>query len=138
MKKVITWTLIAILFVVINLGLDYLFNPFDNCAAHAKSKITNRKIAIKYCKKHYPKCKIKFIRFGNKAVLKRKGKKIVYVEKIVSRSKGCYGLTIKGKYYIKYNRKVKKGKKVVSYCIWNPYTNYIDDVVAVVDNKKIR
>lgn len=138
MKKIAIWVLITVLFVIVNMGLDYLFNPFDNCAAHAKTKITNRKLAVRYCKRHYPKCKIKFVKLGSNKVLNRKGKKIVYVERIVSRSKGNYGLTIKGKYYIKYNKWVKKGKKVVSYCIWNPHTNYIDDVVAVVDNKRIR
>ena len=69
----------------------------------------------------------------------RKGKKIVYIEKIVSISSGKnYGYTKKGHYYIAYNKKVKKGKRVVSYFVWNPNTNYCDDVIASVDNKMIR
>jgi hypothetical protein len=75
---------------------------------------------------------------NDKKIDKRKGKKTVYIEKLISKSKGNYGYTIKGHYYIKYNRKVKKGNKVVSYLLWNPYTNYIDDVVAVADCKMIR
>ena len=105
--------------------------------------INDRKFAIAYAKATYPKCKIKFITLTNdknwKKVLKRKGKNIVYIEKCISKSSGKdYGYTIKGHYHIGYNKKVKKNKKVISYLIWNPYTNACDDVVAVVDNKMIR
>lgn len=188
-KKIIGCVVFVVLFVVINMGLDYIFNPFESYAmvknvtssnyktyekiysdeygcnkGECKKKyligeeyfyndyydhwnvdliydyslLNNKKIAKEYCKVNYPKCKVKFVKMFDKRIDKRKGKKIVYVEKMVSRSKGKYGYTIKGHYYIRYNRKVKKGKKVISYCIWNPYTNYIDDVVAVVDNKQIR
>ena len=68
----------------------------------------------------------------------RKSTKYVYVETVKSTSDGGrHGHTSDG-YYIKYNAKVKKGTKVTSYLIYNPKTKYIDDVVAVVDNKKIR
>lgn len=91
-----------------------------------------------YCSNHYKGYKIKKVSLFSKKLNNRKGKKIVYVEKVVSISNGKGGGIIKGKWYIAYNKKVKKGKKVVSYCIWNPYTNYCDDIVAVVDNKRIR
>ena len=39
---------------------------------------------------------------------------------------------------IKYNKKVKKGKRVISYCIYSPYNNYCDGVDFVVDNKMVR
>ena len=44
---------------------------------------------------------------------------------------------VKGQHFYKtwYNKKVKKGKEVKSYYIYNPKNNYCDDVVAVVDNK---
>lgn len=55
----------------------------------------------------------------------------------MSYSKGTYGYSKKGE-YVKYNKKVKKGKKAISYFIYNPETNYCDDVVAVIDCGKIR
>ena len=103
-----------------------------------KSLVTSRKLAIAYAKANYPKCSVQFTT-NQKKILNRKGKKIVYIEKVLSISSGKkYGYTIKGHHYVRYNKKVKKGNKVVSYFVWNPKTNYIDDVVAVADNKRIR
>ncbi len=67
----------------------------------------------------------------------RKGKPYIVVERIVSTSDG----TGYGWYFdciIGYNQKVPKGKKVVSYVIYNPVTNYCDDILYVVDNNKYR
>ena len=99
---------------------------------------TNVQIAKEYAKHNYPHCKVVVLdKYDAKKIEHRKGKNIVYIEKFVSYSKGKYGYSKDG-YYVKYNTKVKKGKKVVSYFVYNPYTNYCDDVVAVVDNHKIR
>ena len=123
-------------------GEEYFYNEYYDHwnvdLVYDKNLVTSRKLAKEYCKVNYPNHKIKFVKLCDKRLLKRKGKKVVYIEKIVSKSKGKYGWTTKGHYYIAYNRKVKKGKKVISYCVWNPYTNYCDDVVAVADNKQIR
>lgn len=102
----------------------------------------NRDIRIvkHYCNKHYTNKKIKFIsdkKLTAKKLKSRKKKKIVYVEVITSKSKGKHGVTKEGN-YIRYNRKVKKGKKVKSYLIYNPNTKAMDDVIAVVDNGKLR
>lgn len=106
------------------------------------NQITDRNLAIAYAKANYPNCKIKFITLnkkGWKKLEKRKGKRIVYIEKCITISNGKKGgYTKKGHYYVAYNKKVKKGKKVTSYFVYNPYTHYIDDVVAAVDNKIIR
>jgi len=105
--------------------------------------VTNKTLVKEYCHKHYPECKIKYFNYKNyddSVMLHRANKGIVYVEKFVSYSSGKKkksGFSKEG-WYICYNKGVKKGKKVVSYCIYNPYTNYCDDVIAVVDNKKIR
>lgn len=99
---------------------------------------TDKGLVKNYCSIHYKNYKVVyFTKWNQKKMTHRKGKHIVYVEKVVSTSKGKYGYT-KDKFYITYNKKVKKGKKVISYCIYNPKSNYIDDIVAVVDNKKIR
>lgn len=103
----------------------------------AKEKPTNWGLVKTYCEKHYPNYKVVKVPFDDKRLLHRTDKKVVYVENVTSKSKGKYGV-IKGKYHIKYNKKVKKSKKVTSYLIYNPKNNAVDDVVAVVDNRKIR
>ncbi len=79
--------------------------------------LTNKKIAKRYAKTHYT---------------------VVWIWKIYSKSNGNgYGTCEDGS-MVAYNKKVKKGKRVVSYLVYNPYSNYCDDVVAVIDNKRIR
>ena len=98
----------------------------------------NNALVREYCNKHYQKYTIRVItKYNPKVMENRKGKKIVFVERFVSYSKGKYGYSKKGE-YVKYNKKVPKGKKVISYFIYNPETNYCDDVVAVIDCGKIR
>ena len=98
----------------------------------------NNKLVREYCKKHYPKYTIRIVnKYDAKVMENRKDKKIVFVERFVSYSKGTYGYSKKGE-YVKYNKKVPKGKKIISYFIYNPETNYCDDVVAVIDCGKIR
>lgn len=102
------------------------------------NKSNDARLVRQYCKENYPKHTIRIInKYDAKIFENRKGKNIVYIEKFVSYSQGKYGYSKKGEYVV-YNKYVKKGKKVVSYFIYNPKTNYCDDVVAVVDNKKIR
>ena len=73
----------------------------------------------------------------------RKGKGYIVVEKVVSKSDGTgygwYSTKTKGtNYIIGYNKRVAKGRKVTSYVIWNPRTNYEDDILYVVDNRTFR
>lgn len=109
---------------------------------------SDKSLVKTYCEKHYKGYKVKyFTKWDEKKMTNRTNKKVVYVqiEKSISSGKkdscnGRYWGYIKGQHYYKtwYNAKVKKGKEVKSYYIYNPYTNYEDDIVAVVDNKKIR
>ena len=113
----------------------------------AKS-MSNKQIVKEYCKHHYKGYKIQyFTEWNEKIITHRANKRIVYVqiEKSISSGKidscnGRYWGYIKGQHYYKtwYNKKVKKDKTVTSYYIYNPYTNYEDDIVAVIDNGKIR
>ena len=97
-------------------------------------KTTNKGLVKAYCKKYYKNRAIKYTNYKPY----RKSAKYVYVETVKSISDGGrHGHTSDG-YYIRYSVKVKKSTKVTSYLIYNPKTKYIDDVVAVVDNKKIR
>jgi len=127
-------------------GEEYFYNEYYDHwnvdEVYDSNLVTNRNLAVAYAKANYPKCKIRFITLnkkGWKKILHRKGKGIVYIEKCTTISNGKGGgFTKKGHYYVAYNKKVKKGKKVTSYFVYNPYTNYCDDVVAAVDNKMIR
>ena len=132
MKKIthnpfmIPFILIAIMLIVADSTMVY------------GASTTNAHLAREYARKHYSTCKVVFLdKYDESKIEHRKGKNIVYVERFISYSKGKYGYSKDG-YYVKYNAKVKKGKKVVSYFIYNPYSNYCDDVVAVVDNHKVR
>lgn len=119
-----------------------------SCSTCFAEKTSDKQLVQKYCTAHYPKMKIKyFTKWNEKTITHRTNKNIVYVqiEKSISSGKkdsrnGRYWGYVKGQRYYKtwYNKKVKKGKTVTSYYIYNPYTNYTDDIIAVIDNKKIR
>lgn len=119
----------------------------DTTCADAKS-MTDRQIVKAYCNAHYKNCRIQyFTKWNDKTMSHRANKNVVYVQieksvssgKIDSRNGKCWGY-VKGQHYYKtwYNKKVKKGKVVKSYYIYNPKNNYEDDIVAVVDNKILR
>lgn len=115
-----------------------IFMFMADCTSVFGASVNNRTLAKEYAKQNYPNCKIVVLKkYDADKIENRADKNIVYIEKFVSYSKGEYGYSKDG-YYVKYNKEVKKGKKVVSYFIYNPYTNYFDDVVAVVDNHEIR
>lgn len=127
--------LIVILITAITLN----FVPANSTPAKDNKDV---KLVKQYCKKHYnlKKYKVVFIKEKNlsaKKLKNRKKNKIIYVEIVKSKSNGKYGLTKSGN-YVAYNKKVKKRKWVKSHFIYNPRTTSGDDVVAVVDNGKIR
>lgn len=100
---------------------------FSTSATNAKTN--DLQLAKKWAKSHY-NAPIKIVN-EFKVPPKRKG--IVYIEKVRTISDGSRkGHTIKRKCRVKYPNKVKRGKKVTMYFVWNPKTNICDDVVAVV------
>ena len=128
------------------IGEEYFYNEYYDHwnvdLVYDYDQITTKKLVTAFANANYPNCKVKIITMNKKnwkKVLKRKNKNIVYIEKCITKSSGKnYGYTIKGHYYVAYNCKVKKNTKVTSYFVYNPYTNYSDDIVAVADNKMIR
>lgn len=74
----------------------------------------------------------------DRMIRERATRHTIYVEIIKSVSTGGSHGTYGKNYYIAYNKRVRKGKHVTSYCIWNPCNAYCDDVEAVADNGKIR
>lgn len=118
-------------------------SKLDDKIISIKAKSKNKQLVNNYIVRNYDlkAYKIKYIkstRLTNKMIRERATKHIIYIEICKSVSSGGKSDTQDGKYYVAYNKKVRKGKKVTSYCIWNPCTNYCDDITAVVDNGKIR
>lgn len=110
---------------------------------------TNWQIVKKLCRKEGYR-RIKLIcenemtdRAFWKVVDNRRDKPYIVVSKVYSISDGTgygwYSTKTKGtNYIIGYNRRVPKGKRVLSYVVWNPKTNYCDDILYVVDNLTYR
>ncbi len=94
---------------------------------------------IGIAKSRIPMPKVKVVsekRFTKKVVSKRKGKNILLIEKIKGRvvDAGKHGRTSEG-HYISYTmvEDAKKGDTVITYCIFNPENNYVDDVIYRYD-----
>ena len=115
----------------------------------AKTKdLTNYELMKQTVRENYGDKEIKLVD-GNgdedrywEIILHRKNKDYVVVEKVVSvgdgTDHGWYDTESGGHYIIGYNKTTRSGRKVVSYIIWNPENNQVDDVAYVVDHKKVR
>lgn len=126
-KREIIRTTIIIIVVAI-----FAFGNMSMAKASTKSDLS---LAKSWAKSHYSE-PIKVVK-EFKVPSKRKG--TVYIETVKTKSKGGYeGRTINGNYYVKYPKKVKKGKKVTVYFIWNPKNNSCDDIVAMVCLGKVK
>lgn len=86
------------------------------------------------------KAKIRFVSEGKltrRMLLARKAKRIVYVERIVGKvvNSNMDGLTTNGHYmsYRSLRGYAKKGDEVVTYCVYNPFSKAIDDVIDRFD-----
>ena len=96
------------------------------CATFAQSDTAR---VVQYCHDNFPGYRLHYVREGD--VVMRDD--TLCVEYVISHSLGDDGgMTTNGS-YIGYNARVPKGKRVVSYVIWN-----YDDIVAVYDNGKMR
>lgn len=138
MKKIIALILLSVM----------VFGCIETAEAKQESK-SNWQIVKELCRKE-GYSNILYID-GNKTtdrdfwqiVDHRRGRPYIVVEKVVSKSDGTgYGWystkTKNTNYVIGYNKKIPKGRTVTSYVIWNPKTNYCDDVIYVVDNRTYR
>lgn len=117
----------------------------DDKITKVEAKSINLNLVNQYIKDHYnlKKYKVIYISYHDisvKRLMARKKNKIIYVDETKSISNGKCGYEkVNGEdYIIAYNKKVEVGKKVKTYSIFNPYSYYTDDVVAVVDNGMIR
>lgn len=116
---------IMIIFACIVIALIFSTGNVD-----AKTKYNNLPKAKAYCHKYYKEYKIKVVKM-NKVPKHRKSKKIIYIEKVYTKSLGGKnGVVIGTKYKVKYTKKVKKGIKQYCYLVYNPNNNSCDDVIA--------
>lgn len=113
--------------------------PMTTQAATITNKdVVNRYIEESFMAEHdYSTFFVKSENLTKKMLRRRKKDGIIYVEKITSISCGTYGRTFDGK-YIKYNKRTRPGKKVNSFLVHNPESRALDDIIAVVDHKRIR
>ena len=118
-------------------------NKLDDSIVKITAKNKNIQLVNDYIRRNYDlnAYKLKYISTGKltpKMIRERATRHTIYVEIIKSVSAGGrHGIYGKD-YYLAYNKRVRKGKHVTSYCIWNPCNSYCDDVIAVADNGKIR
>lgn len=65
-------------------------------------------------------------------MLEKRKNRILYIEKITGRvlNNRLDGRTTNGNYisYRSLKGKVRKGDKVITYCVYNPYTHWFDDI----------
>lgn len=122
---------------IVTLAISTL--PMTTRAAEITNKdVVNQYIEESFMEEHdYSTVFIKSENLTKKMLRRRKKDGIVYVEKITSISCGTYGRTFDGK-YIKYNKRTRPGKKVNSFLVHNPESRALDDIIAVVDHKRIR
>lgn len=101
---------------------------------------TNVQLVEQYCYENYPECEIVYYmydEYDEEVITNRANTGKVYVEIFISYADGHHGWSKEG-YYIAYNKEVEKGEVVISYFIYNPYSNYYDDIVAGIDNGIVR
>lgn len=103
---------------------------FSTGKVDAKTKYNNLPKAKAYCHKYYKNYKIKVVKF-NKVPKNRKSKKVIYIERVCTKSTGGKnGVVVGTKYKVKYSKKVKKGTKQYCYFVYNPNNNACDDIIA--------
>lgn len=118
-------------------------DKLDDSIIKIVAKNRNIQLVNDYIRRNYDlnAYKVKYIntrKLTDKMIRERAVKHTIYVEIIKSVSAGGRHGTYGKNYYIAYNKRVRKGKHVTSYCVWNPCNSYCDDVEAVADNGKIR
>ena len=118
-------------------------NKLDDSVVRINAKNKNIQLVNDYIRKNYDlnAYRVKYIATGkltDRMIRERATRHTIYVEIIKSISAGGKHGTYRKDYYIAYNKRVRNGKHVTSYCVWNPCNSYCDDVVAVADNGKIR
>lgn len=111
---------------------------FSTNSVDAKTKYNNLPKAKAYCHKYYKDYKIKVVKM-NKIPKNRKSKKVIYIEKVCTKSLGGKkGVVVGTKYKVKYTKKVKKGIKQYCYFVYNPSNNSCDDIIAYTNCNTIK
>lgn len=112
---------------------------FGFCVDSFAGQTQDKQLVKEYCNKQYKGYKVRIKpaeQTPDSVIENRKGKKVVYVDVFKTISRGKYGIVTKGVFKgkkFKYARKHKYNKTVLLYLIYNPYSNYIEDIPAFVE-----
>lgn len=115
-----------------------------NTACQARK---DKQVIREYVKRKYGKGYKLVIRpamkTSDKELACRKGKKRVYVDILHTISDGKKGGRVidKGSFYgsyTNYARRERKNKHITVYLIYNPNSSYTDDIIAIVNNGKLK
>lgn len=145
-RRLILVLILACLISVPN-GNPVSAKTVSECVNGAKIAVASNgnRVTVKWRGKKYrtfrlAKAKIRFVSEGKltrRQLLSRKAKRIVYVERIVGRvtDNKLNGVTTNGHYmsYRSLRGYAHKGDEVVTYCVYNPFSNAIDDVIDRFD-----
>lgn len=77
---------------------------------------------------------VRYIEEYNPEIVESRTDDYLLIEIVESVSDGNYYGTDTEGYILVYNKDVPAGEHVTSYIVYNPYTQYCDDAVAIVDN----
>ena len=137
MKKILASVLLLVILLATPVSAHPMSVKVNRCKAGYRTTVywRHEKIAT-YRFKRKPKVRfIKSAKLTEKMLTSRKGKTL-YIEIIDGKQIDRHGngLTTGG-YHIRYHG-FRKGDHIRSYCIYNPNTNYIDDVAERYDEVK--
>lgn len=137
MKKILASVLLLVILLATPVSACPMTVKVNRCKAGYRTTVywRHEKIAT-YRFKRKPKVRfIKSAKLTEKMLTSRKGKAL-YIEIIDGGqiNRRGDGVTTCG-YYIRYHG-FRKGDHIRSYCVYNPHTNYIDDVVERYDEVK--
>jgi hypothetical protein len=134
-KKVIAFaTIIATLATCAAFPVHASTKVSENRGSYFPRNAVAQETAINFAHRMYP-CKIVRVvdtkDLTTKQLTHRKG--VIYIEKITSFSNGNHYGTCLKQYQVYHTRKVSKNKRVVTYAVYNPCDNFIDDITGIVD-----
>ena len=106
----------------------------ENRGVNSPRNAVAQETAINFAHRMYPARIVRIVDtkdLTTKQLTHRKG--TVIIERITSYSNGNHYGTCLKQYQVYHTKKVSKNKKVITYAVYNPCDNFIDDITGVVD-----
>ena len=134
MKKILASVLLLVILLATPVSAHTMTVKVNRCRTGYRTTVywRHEKIAA-YRFKRKPAVRfVKSSKLTEKMLTSRKGKTL-YIEIIDGKQiDRCGNGVTKDRHHPKYHG-FRKGDRIRSYCVYNPYTNYIDDVVERYD-----